>query len=268
MTQEQLDILNEIRVKMFYDPQKTLTEQETRFTRDLDRQFSTPEGARQYMDIYGPYRHEIIQLAAFGSFFIPFVGPLMATSLEVADTAMYAAEGDPYMAGLSALFALIGLNQIPELKNYTKRFILNIFKKTKAGSKLTQEELEALLKVLRNGKSIKLTAISTILKKILVNKPISETIRFMHTLEHYYKFEYFFFQIAGIMIGYDKLATYFGIKPGNVSQEDKELIESIDEDEFNDEVTKYLISKSRQFNEEQLDSVATYLSRVSPTIYQ
>jgi hypothetical protein len=37
MTREQLDILNEIKVKMYYDPKKTLSEQETRFTRDFER---------------------------------------------------------------------------------------------------------------------------------------------------------------------------------------------------------------------------------------
>jgi hypothetical protein len=268
MNQKQLELLNEIKVKMFYDPQKTLTEQETRFTKDLDRQFSTPEGARKYIDTIKPYRHEIIQLTALGSLFIPFVGPLIGTSLEVADTAMYIAENDPYMAGLSALFALIGLNQIPELKNYSKRFLLNTFKKAKAGSKVTQEELEAIQKVVRNHRRIKLTSISNILKKILVKQPISETIKFMHILEKYYKFDKFFFQIAGVMIGYDKLATYFGIKPGNLSQKDKELIESIDEDEFNNEVSKYLNSMSRQFSDEQLDSLALYLSKLPPDIYQ
>ena len=141
MNQKQLKLLNEIKVKMFYDPSKTLSEQ-TAFERQLDRTFSTPEGAENFLKTFQPYRHEIIQLAAFGLMFIPYVGPVISTSLELADAALYASEGDKYMAGLSAALSMIGLPLWPGAKKYTKDFILKTIKKSRLNSRLTKEESE------------------------------------------------------------------------------------------------------------------------------
>jgi hypothetical protein len=237
MTQEQLDILNEVRVKMFYDPKKTLSEQETRFTRDLDRTFSTPESAKKYMEEIEPYKHEILQLAAFGSAFIPLVGLPIAGALELADASIYLSEDDPYMAGLSMAFSLLGLNQIPALKNYSKDFILKTIKKSRANYKLTKQEVELLKIVSKNIKEIELRALSNLITKKVVTMPLSQMI--LHLAKLSKKFPKIFnlgsliFQVGTTYITYDTLAKYFGILPGKVSDSDMEKIKNINKSDFN-----------------------------------
>lgn len=266
MNQKQQEILNEIRVKMFYDPRKTLSEQETRFTRDLDKAFSTPEGAKEYFKNIEPYKHEMLMLGAFGSFFIPYIGIPMAITIDLMDAGLYAAEGDTYMTGLAILFSLIGLNQIPVLKRYSSKKILDTIKKARLNYKLTKEELQLIEDVVKNSKKIKNIALTNLIKKIVIKMPISKMVLLIAKLSKKYPIIYsiatLVFKIGGIIISYDALAKYFGIIPGDVSKSDEEKIKNIDKDEFNEVFNKYLLENQTKLNEKQLDSMVIFISQL------
>lgn len=264
MNDKQLELLNEIKVKMFYDPTKTLSEQETRFTRDLDRIFSTPEGVKDYLKDFEPYKHEIVQLAAFGTMFIPYVGPVISTSLELADAAMYLGDDDPYMAGLAIVFSLIGVPFFPSSKKYSKEFILKTIKKARVNARLSKEESELLIGLAKNSRKIKIEALSKLLVKILVKLPLSKLVLFMFKLSRkfptIYQLSTVLLIIGGVSITYDKLAKFFGILPGNLDSEEREVIQN-NQSNIEEAIVNDILSKTKKLTEEQLDSVVNYLSR-------
>jgi len=265
MNQKQLKLLNEIKVKMFYDPSKTLSEQ-TAFERQLDRTFSTPEGAENFLKTFQPYRHEIIQLAAFGLMFIPYVGPVISTSLELADAALYASEGDKYMAGLSAALSMIGLPLWPGAKKYTKDFILKTIKKSRLNSRLTKEESEFLIGLAKNSRYIKIKSLNNLLVKIFVKLPLSKKVLFLAKLSKKYPNTFnlssLIFKIGGVYISYNTLAKYFGILPGTVNNEEKNVIKNSDSEDYNKVGVDFIISGTKPMTDEQLDSAAQYLSKL------
>ncbi len=265
MNQAQLDILNEIKVKMFYDPTKTLTEQ-TGFERQLDRTFSTPEGTENFLKTFQPYRHEIIQLAAFGSMILPYVGPVMSTSLELADAALYAMEAKPYEAGLAAALSMIGLPLWPGAKNYTKDFILKTIKKARVNARLTKEESEFLVGLAKNSRYIKIKSLNNLLVKIFVKLPLSKKVLFLAKLSKKYPNTFnlssLIFKIGSVYISYNTLAKYFGILPGTVSDKEKNVIKNSDSEDYNKVGADFIISRTKQMTDEQLDSAAQYLSRL------
>jgi peptidoglycan hydrolase-like protein with peptidoglycan-binding domain len=150
--------IQEISRLMKYDRSKTLFEQETMFTRNLDRIYSKPESAEKFNKEIYEYRHEILDALAMGTFFIPLVGPLLSLGIEVGNAALYAAEGDKEMATLSAAFALIPggeyIRQIPAIKNVSKSTIIKIFQRANKGRALSKADKEILEAVAENSNTI------------------------------------------------------------------------------------------------------------------
>ena len=70
--------IQEISRLMNYDRSKTLLEQETMFTRNLDRIYSNPKSAEKFNNEIHKYRHEILDGLAILTFFIPVVGPALS----------------------------------------------------------------------------------------------------------------------------------------------------------------------------------------------
>jgi len=163
--------LQEISRLMNYDRSKPILEQETMFTRNLDRIYSKPESAKKFNAEIHKYRHEILDALAIGTFFIPLVGPLLSLGIEAGNAALYAAEGDKEMAALAAAFALIPggeyIRQIPAIKNVSKNTIIKIFQKSNKGKALSKADQEILEAVAENSNKIGRLAKLGVLGKML-----------------------------------------------------------------------------------------------------
>ena len=150
--------IQEIGRLMNYDRSKTLFEQETMFTRNLDRIYSKPESAEKFNKEIHKYRHEILDGLAILTFFVPVVGPLLSLGLELGNAALYAAEGDKEMAALATAFALIPggeyIRQIPAIKNVSKSTIIKIFQRANKGRALSKADQEILEAVAENSNKI------------------------------------------------------------------------------------------------------------------
>jgi hypothetical protein len=266
MTQEQLDILNEVRVKMFYNPKKTLAEQETRLTRDLDRTFSTPETAQQYLEDIGKYKHEIIQIAAIGSFFIPIVGPLVSLGLDLADSALYASEGNKYDAGLMLAFSLIPFGElvgkIPSVEKLGRDGLSKLLKKTRTKSKLSVDEVNVLKDLSKEQKWLKSTMTQKLIYRLFLQLPLSKMVKFVYLLSQKYPKVFtlskIILQIAGIKITFDKLAQYYGFFPNELSDSEQEKIKELEENYQPEKVSKvmtdFLDKKLNMLSPEERDS--------------
>ena len=66
--------------------------------------------------------------------------------------------------------------------------------------------------------------------------------------------------IGGVSITYDKLAKFFGILPGNLDSEEREVIQN-NQSNIEEAIVNDILSKTKKLTEEQLDSVVNYLSR-------
>ena len=163
--------LQEISRLMSYDRSKTLLEQETMFTRNLDRIYSDPESAKKFNAEIHKYRHEILDALAIGTFFIPLVGPLLSLGIELGNAALYAVEGDKEMAALAAAFALIPagelIRNIPAVKKYGRNAIVRTFQKANSGKALSKADQEILESVAENSNKIGRLAKREALRKIL-----------------------------------------------------------------------------------------------------
>lgn len=142
----------------------TLWEQETAFTRQLDRQYSTYAGAQKanadnkklVNDIINmdPHtRNAILGLAALA---IPLIGPALSAGIELYDAKMYYDEGDKRSAGLSAMFALLPgasilVNKIPGVKQLGSKGMSLLANKLSKGLKITNpQEIMVLNGIARN----------------------------------------------------------------------------------------------------------------------
>lgn len=150
--------IQEISRLMNYDRSKTLFEQDTMFTRNLDRIYSKPESAEKFNEDIHRYRHEILDGLAIITFFIPVVGPLLSLGIEVGNASLYAAEGDNESAALAAAFALIPggeyIRSIPAIKNVSKSAIIKIFQKANKGRALSNIDKEILEAIAENSRKI------------------------------------------------------------------------------------------------------------------
>jgi len=228
------DALNKVLLMMRYDLGKTLSEnviqeQDTAFTRQLDKDYSTVKGAEKRLNAFtSEERHTIIQIAAFGSLFIPVVGPLISLGLDVADATLYASEGDNYQAGLTLAFSLIPgaqlVSKIPAVKQLGKKGLITLLKKAqipKVSSKLTELEKTALEQITKNSKWIKLTAMVEASKKLLksmfgkytIVKILTVVIKFLSSIG--VSLSKVGLQIGGVWMSYDYLAKKLGIIDGS-----------------------------------------------------
>lgn len=253
---------------MFYDTKKTLTEQ-TAFERQLDRTFSTPEGAEKYITEMGQYKHEILQIGSIATLFIPVVGPLISLGLDLADSALYASEGDKYNAGLMLAFSLIPFGEliakIPAVKKIGRDGLANLLKKTKTNSKLTADEVNALKGIATEEKWLKSSMTKNLIYKLFLKLPLSKVVKFVYRLSkqhpNLFKLSSIILQIAGIKISFDKLAQYYDLKPNNLSDEEKARIKKLedtyDEEKVAESLTDYIDNKLNQLSPEERDSTFT-----------
>jgi hypothetical protein len=246
------EALERVKLVMKYDTSKTLNENlHTLFEQKSDsmmpgqiERFGYKQGDPSTMDnalkkqqeylknsnlFIKKYRHEILQIAAFGSMVIPVAGPFIALGLELADASLYYSEGDEYMAGLTLSFAAIPTSQlvskIPAVKKITKQGLVKIVKFMKLGPKskivLSQTEKDAAEQIAKNSKWIRYTSMINLIKSsfsVLLRKlSLRNFIKFMMKWKSNNKIKYAIghglIQIAGIMYTYDKLAQMLGISP-------------------------------------------------------
>lgn len=231
---EKKDILREILLKMNYDSSKThnenIVEQDTRFTRYLDKVDSDPKSAAKFhkdiSNFFQENRHGVLQVAAFGALAFGPVGKFLSLGLELADASLYYKEGDKYMTGLTLAFSLIpGLQLIPGFKNITKQSLVKILKFMELGPKskivLSQTEKETAEQIAKNSKWIIYISVLNLVKKsfslLLKKLSLTNFIKFMMKWKSNNKIKYAIghglIQIGGIMYTYDKLAEMLGISP-------------------------------------------------------
>ena len=243
------DILKNILLKMNYDSSKTLNEnieeQETGFTRYLDRVYSEPESATKYnKDIY-EYRHGLIDVASVGAMFIPIVGPLISLGLELSNSAMYYAEGENYSGGLALVFALIPFGElvrkIPAVEKIGAIGLRKLLQKTAIkNAKYTNDEIKVLKGISDNKKWITTRAsrqaVKQTIKTTFKGQPLKKIISTMYYLGKRYpkllNTTKVGLTIGGLWYSFDKLAEIYGIK--NKSDVDPKLTTT-------DNVTKPII---------------------------
>ena len=236
--QEQMEMISYL---MSYDRNLILSEQ-TAFERQLDRTFSTPEGAHEYIQSQGkmvkdlldkiaemPLSHnqlaaiEIITgvLALIPTPASPFLYGI-SISAGLLDANKYRAEGDPHSAWI-ALF----LTVIPEVKlgklmkgaKYSKKELSALYKRYKNGAKLTDDELKAVYELEQaaataEGKAVidaaaKLT-VKEYLKLNIKNKPLRWLVLFLYNGAKLGLWELpkVAVMVSGVYIGADQLYLY------------------------------------------------------------
>jgi len=162
------DILKDILLKMNYDPSKSLNE-------NIEEQMGekpwmTPRGmsySENLKALQGPpltkeQRHLLMDIAAFGTLFIPVIGPAISLGIELANAGLYYAEGDKEGAGFALAFALIPMGElvgkIPAVKKLGRDGLASLIKKARTGGKLTKTEAEAVEQINKNKKWLSLKA--------------------------------------------------------------------------------------------------------------
>ena len=250
------DILKDILLKMNYDSSKTLNEnieeQETGFTRYLDRVYSEPESAAKYnkdmskiSDLIYEYRHGLIDIASVGTMFIPVVGPLISLGLELSNSALYYAEGENYNGGLALVFALIPFGEIvrkiPVVEKIGVIGLRKLLQKTAVKTaKYTDDEIKVLKGISDNKKWITTRAsrqaVKQTIKTTFKGQPLKKIISTMYYLgkrnPKLLNTTKVGLTIGGLWYSYDKLAEIYGIK--NKSDIDPKLTTT-------DNVTKPII---------------------------
>lgn len=122
---------------------RLISEQETAFTRQLDKTFSTSQSAEKYLNEMDP--HSLLMITQIATAFIPVVGPFVSAGIGLADAAIYLSENDKKSAGMSAIFALLP-------------GVLNVVSKIPGIKKLGENGMKLLAdKIIKNGNKAKLT---------------------------------------------------------------------------------------------------------------
>jgi hypothetical protein len=145
----------------------TLWEQETVFTRQLDRQYSTYAGAQKanadnkklVNDIINMDPHTRNMILSIGALLIPYVGPALSTGIELYDAKMYYDEGDTKSAGLSIMFALIPVigplaKKIPGVKQLGSKGMSLLAEKISKGLKITNPQEIMVMKGIARNKTL------------------------------------------------------------------------------------------------------------------
>ena len=142
---------------------KIYTEQETGFTRRLDRIYSNADTASKYnseiIDFYKKYKHEINMIASIGLSFIPLVGPILGTTIALVDAKQYYDENDKKTAGMVALFSILPfvgplVSKIPGIKELGVKGMSALASKLGKGQKLTETEQKIVTAISNNGELI------------------------------------------------------------------------------------------------------------------
>ncbi|NBO22857.1 hypothetical protein EBU94_05930, partial [bacterium] len=127
---------------------RLIIEQETGYTRYLDRMYSTPEGAEKMNQAFKSIDpHTLLTIGAIGTAFIPVIGPFLSTALAATDAAFYYNEGDKKSAGITAAFAMLPfigpvVSKIPGIKQLGSKGMAALASKIGKGKALTKAEIE------------------------------------------------------------------------------------------------------------------------------
>jgi hypothetical protein len=173
-------IITETQLKKIY------SEQETGFTRRLDRIYSNPVTAAKYnseiKDFYKKYNHQINTIASIGFSLIPLVGPIIGTAISLADAKQYYNEGNKKTAGMVAMFSMIPLVgplvvKIPGVKQLGVKGMSALADKLSKGQKLTQSEEQIVLGISANQKLVQaeVSKVSQEMAKKTISKKIATT---------------------------------------------------------------------------------------------
>jgi len=158
---------------------KLFSEQDSGFSRFLDRKHSDVETSaklnREIIDFYKKYNHQINMVASIGLSLIPIVGPLISTSISLADAKQYYDEGDKKTAGLVGMFSMIPfigpvLSKIPGVKELGVKGMAAIASKLGKGQKLSSSEQNIVLLVSNNQKLIQSEIPKKFAKKTIPQK--------------------------------------------------------------------------------------------------
>jgi hypothetical protein len=158
---------------------RLFSEQDSGFSRFLDRKHSDVETSakfnREIIDFYKKYNHQINMISSIGLSFIPIVGPLISTSISLADAKQYYDEGDKKTAGLVGMFSMIPfigpvLAKIPGVKELGVKGMAAIASKLGKGQKLSASEQNIVLLVSNNQKLIQSEIPKQLAKKTITQK--------------------------------------------------------------------------------------------------
>jgi len=241
------DILNDILLKMSYDPSKSLNE-------NIEEQmgekpFMTPRGmsysqnlkAQQLKPLSKEDRHLLMDIAAVGTFFIPVVGPFLSLGIELANAGLYYSEGDKEGAGFALAFALIPMGElvgkIPAVRNLGRNGLASLIKKVRTGGRLTKTEAEAVEQINKNKKWLTLKASKEASKIFIKGKLKKATLKdivygvYKYAKKHPNKFSLTKngLVLGGIWYSYAKLVEIYGI--GQESQTPQMVTKSNDDSE-------------------------------------
>lgn len=187
-----------------------LMEQETGFTRRLDRVYSDPDKAskanKEIRDFYNEYKHEINTIGSIAFSLIPIVGPVISTAIALVDAKQYYDEGDKKTAGLVGMFSVIPLvgpliSKIPGVKELGVKGMAALASKVSKGVKLTPNE-QNIVKLISNNQKLVQTEVSKVsqelAKKTVKQKVKSAVVKTGKTVAPY----------AAAGYGYDKTYDY------------------------------------------------------------
>jgi hypothetical protein len=162
-----------------YQLNRLFLEQDTGFSRFLDRTHSNAETSAKFnieiIDFYKKYNHQINMISSIGLSFIPIVGPLISTSISLADAKQYYDEGDKKTAGLVGMFSMIPfigpvLSKIPGVKELGVKGMAALASKLGKGQKLSASEQNIILSVSNNQKLIQSEITKQLAKKTIPQK--------------------------------------------------------------------------------------------------
>jgi hypothetical protein len=186
---------------------RLFSEQDSGFSRFLDRKHSDVETSakfnREIIDFYKKYNHQINMVASIGLSLIPIVGPLISTSISLADAKQYYDEGDKKTAGLVGMFSMIPfigpvLAKIPGVKELGVKGMAAIASKLGKGQKLSSSEQNIVLLVSNNQKLIQSEIPKKFAKKTISQKVVQGTTKVGKVVAPY----------AAAGYGYDKAYDY------------------------------------------------------------
>jgi len=265
---EKKDILREILLKMNYDSSKThnenIVEQDTRFTRYLDKVDSDPKSAAKYNNLMYEYRHGLIDIAAFGTFFIPLMGPFISLGLELANSGLYFAEGENYSGGLALVFTLIPFSEIARKIDAVEKIGNNGLKKLLQktaikNAKYTDDEIKVLKSINDNKKWITTRAsrqaVKETIKATFKGQPLKRIITTMYYLgkrnPKLLNISKMGLIVGGLWYSYDKLAEIYGIKNKNQYLEMRKKLENDYNDNPNNIILQIVPQLSSTTDEEK-----------------
>ena len=223
------------------------------------------DAARSTSNFVKEYKHEILDVLAIGTLFIPVVGPFISLGIDLGNAALYYNEGDKEMAGLVVALSIIPGGEIvrrfPAVKKYGSEFITKALSKTKAGKPITAYEKKAIKEFTEqsaNGaldKAAKKAFRNTFehaVKKKLSTLSLPQKIGVLYNYAMTYpgtKLLSVLLQVGGISLTYYKIAEYFGLtnEPSN-----EEMMKKISEEWDSDEqLQKDIVDSLLEMDDEQ-----------------